>query len=348
MTTRAAILGPTGYAGAELIRLLLGHPEAEVTYLASHRDELPDLRVEYPRLAAALDPAVAVARPVDPGAIAAAADVAFLALPHKASMSYAPALLDAGLRVIDLSADYRLSSVELYESVYGVEHVDADRVAETVYGLPEFFRERITADTRLLASPGCYPTAALLGIVPLMRGGLVDPASLIVNAASGTTGAGRSAKVGLLHAEANEGFAAYGTIGGHRHQPEIGDVLEVLGYPGVDPLFVPHLLPVDRGILATIYGTPRAGVRLEDVGRAFEVAYGGEPFVHVVDHLPSVKHVAGTNHVQVSFRLAETGSGSRLVVFVAEDNIVKGSSGQAIQAMNLMFGHEEGCGLMGV
>lgn len=348
MTIRAAIVGPTGYAGAELIRLLLSHPGAEVTYLASHRDELPDLRQEFPKLLPMLSPDVAVARPVDPRAMADRADVVFLALPHKASMAYAPRLLDAGLKVVDLSADYRLSSVQLYESVYGVDHTDPTRVEETVYGLPEFFRDQITTDTKLVASPGCYPTAALLGIVPMVRAGLIDPASLIVNAASGTTGAGRGAKVGLLHAEANEGFMAYGAIGGHRHQPEIGDVLSVLGHTGIDPLFVPHLLPLDRGILETIYATPTTGVREEDVARALAMAYDDEPFVHVVDHLPSVKHVAGTNHVHIAFRMTQTATAQRIVVFVAEDNIVKGASGQAIQAMNLMFGIDETTGLLAV
>ncbi|MEQ9459444.1 MAG: N-acetyl-gamma-glutamyl-phosphate reductase [Phycisphaeraceae bacterium] len=345
MSIRAAVVGPTGYAGAELIRLLLGHPGAELTYLASHRDELPDLRVEFPRFAGQLSDVVAVARPIDSRAIAAAADVVFLALPHTASMAHVPGLIDARLRVIDLSADYRLASAGLYEAVYGVAHTDAGRIGEAVYGLPELFRDQITKETRLVASPGCYPTAALLGLTPLLRAGLVETSSIVINAASGTTGAGRAAKVGLLHAEANEGFAAYGKIGGHRHQPEIRYTLERLGLPGIDPLFVPHLLPLDRGILETIYLEPKAGVTESDVARAYTEAYADEFFVHVVDHLPSVKHVTGTNHVQIGFRMAETATSRKLVVFVAEDNIVKGASGQAVQAMNLMFGLEEGAGL---
>ncbi|WP_428389358.1 N-acetyl-gamma-glutamyl-phosphate reductase [Mucisphaera sp.] len=348
MTLRAAIVGPTGYAGAELIRLLLGHPGVALTYLASHREELPDLRVELPRFAGVLPEEVAVARPIDYGAMAEAADVVFLGLPHTASMAHVPGLLAAGLRVVDLSADYRLPSAADYEAVYGVTHTDGDRLAGTVYGLPELFRDRITGATDLVASPGCYPTAALLGLTPLVRGGLIETDDVVINAASGTTGAGRSPKVGLLHAEANEGYAAYGKIGGHRHQPEIGLTLGSLGFEGVDPLFVPHLLPVDRGILETIYCTPAEGVTEADVAGAYAAAYGEELFVDVVEHLPSVKHVAGTNRVQIAFRWAETQRSRKLVVFVTEDNIVKGASGQAVQAMNLMFGLEEGEGLLGL
>lgn len=346
MKIRAAIVGPTGLTGYHLVELLRGHPQAELVYLASHRDELPDLRDEFPPLRGLLDEDVAQCRPIDPEAIARVADVVFLGLPHKAAMGYAPALLDAGLRVIDLSADYRLRDRALYESVYGVTHDDPDNLSSAVYGLPELFRKDLPGAS-LVANPGCYPTAAALAIAPLLSHSLVRPGGIAVFAASGTSGAGRAAKPATAFLSVNEAFGPYGVIGGHRHQPEIAQTLTHVAGKKVAPLFLPHLLPVDAGILETIVLDPADGdVSQADLYEAFADAYGAEPFVRVrtpEDVLPNVKHVAGTNFVDVSVRLTDDG---KVVVFVAEDNMIKGASGQAVQNMNAVFELDETVGLI--
>ncbi|MEE9212270.1 MAG: hypothetical protein V3U29_06415, partial [Phycisphaeraceae bacterium] len=213
MDIRVAILGPTGYTGLHLIQLLAGHPDAQITYLASRREQLPDITQVFPQLLGRIDPEVAQCGPMDPQAIAAEADVAFLAMPHHAAMRYVPQLLDAGLRVIDLSADYRLADPALYERVYEHPHGDTDNLADAVYGLPELFRRKLPG-AALVANPGCYPTAAALGVAPLLEGSLVEPQSIIINAASGVTGAGKNPAAHLHFAEQNESFLAYGRIGG--------------------------------------------------------------------------------------------------------------------------------------
>ena len=344
--TRAAIIGCTGYTGYYLVDLLLRHPAAELTYLASHREVLPDLRDEFPALLGRLDPDIAQTRPIDFDAIAEHADVAFLGLPHKAAMAYAPKLLDAGLRVIDLSADYRLSDQVLYESVYDVAHDDPGNLADAVYGIPELFRKDLPGAT-LVANPGCYPTAAALAIAPLLSHSLVKTDRIVINAASGVTGAGKSPKPGLHFPEANQGYHAYGTIGGHRHQPEIGQTLSRIAGHAVEPLFVPHLLPVDRGILETIYLEPHdPDVAEEELIEAFVDAYGSERFVRLRDTPPNIKHVVGTNFCDLSVRLASVGDTKTVVVFAAEDNMIKGASGQAVQNMNAVFELDETLGLI--
>lgn len=347
MKIRAAIVGPTGLTGLYLVKLLQRHPQAELVYLASHRDELPDLRDEFPSLRGVLDDDVAQCRPIDPDAIAEVADVVFLGLPHKAAMAYAPKLLDAGLRVIDLSADYRLADAELYESVYDTPHTDPANLPTAVYGLPELFRAELPG-AMLVANPGCYPTAAALGVAPLLSHALVKPGPVTIFAASGTTGAGRAAKPATSFININEAFGPYGTVGGHRHQPEIAQTLTRVAGKPVAPLFIPHLLPIDAGILETITLDPvDSDVTQADLFEAFHDTYNAEPFVRVRDAddvLPNVKHVVGTNYVDVSVRLTEDG---KVVVFVAEDNMVKGAAGQAIQNMNVVFEITESHGLMG-
>jgi len=344
--TRAAIIGCTGYTGYYLVDLLLRHPKAKLTYLASHRKALPDLRDEFPALLGRLDPEVAQTRPIDFDAIAEEADVAFLGLPHKAAMAYTPKLLDAGLRVIDLSADYRLSDRALYEKVYEVTHDDPANLADAVYGIPELFRKDLPGAT-LVANPGCYPTAAALAIAPLLSHSLVKTDRIVINAASGITGAGKSPKPNLHFPEANQGYCAYGAIGGHRHQPEIGQTLSRIAGQKVEPLFVPHLLPVDRGILETIYLEPHdPDVAEDELIEAFVDAYNGEPFVRLRDTPPNIKHVVGTNFCDLSVRLATVGDTKTVVVFAAEDNMIKGASGQAIQNMNAVFELDETLGLL--
>lgn len=346
MTIRAAIVGPTGYTGFYLLDLLLRHPAAEVTYLASHREELPDITEVFPQLHSRVDPAVARCRKIDPEAIAREADVVFLGLPHRAAMSYVPTLLDAGLRVIDLSADYRLRDASLYEKVYGHAHADVSNLADAAYGLPELFRDKLPG-AMLVANPGCYPTAAALAIAPLLTHSLVKPTSVLINAASGVTGAGKTPAPHLHFPEQNEAFAAYGTIGGHRHQPEIEQTLTTVTGSPLSLLFVPHLLPIDRGILETIYLEPvEPDVTEEDLFDAYEEAYADEPFVRVRKELPNVKHVRDTNFCDLTVRLVRHGDMTRVVAFAAIDNMIKGASGQAIQNMNIVFEQEETAGLL--
>ncbi len=346
MTLRAAIVGPTGYAGYHLIDRLLRHPQAELTYLASHRDELPDIREEFPRLLGRVDDELAQCRPIDIDAIARAADVVYLALPARSSMTHAPPLLDAGLRVVDISGAYRFPTAELYEQAYGHGHTDAEHLPCAVYGLPELNRRDIP-DAQLIANPGCYPTAAAIAIAPLLTHSLARRERIIINAASGVTGAGRKAAAHLHFPEHNEGFTAYSRIGHHQHQAEINQSLTRAAGQPASVLFVPHLLPIDRGILETIYLEPvDAEVTEEELFEALEDAYADEPFVRVREDLPNVKHVVDTNFCDVTVRRVETDAAVMLVVFAAIDNILKGAAGQAIQNMNLMFELQETAGLV--
>lgn len=342
MNIRVAILGPTGYTGLHLIQLLLRHPSTHLAYLASHREEMPDIVEEFPQLLSIVPGDVSRCRPIDPDAIAREADVAFLALPHRAAMQYVPPLLDAGLRVIDLSADYRLSDVEVYQRVYQHPHEDADNLKDAVYGLPELFREKLPG-AMLVANPGCYPTAAALAIAPLLTRSLARSEGIIINAASGVTGAGRKPAAAYHFPEHNEGFTAYGTIGGHRHQPEIEQTLGAIAGHAVKTLFVPHLLPVSRGILETIYLDPLdPEVTQEELYEAYEDAYADEPFVRVRRDLLNIRHVVDSNFCDISVRLA----GGKIVAFSAIDNMIKGASGQAIQNMNIVFEQPETAGLL--
>lgn len=350
MNIRAAIVGPTSYTAQYLIEILLRHPNAKLTYLATQREALPNIADEFPQFRGRCELA---GKPIDPAAIAAEADVAFLCLPHVASMQYAPKLLDAGLRVIDLSADYRLRDAEQYARVYGHVHEDRANLASAVYGLPEFFAEQIKG-ADLVANPGCYPTAAALGIAPLLQRSLVKPTNIIINATSGVTGAGRSPKQAYHFPEVNEAFSPYAP-GVHRHQTEIEQTLRTIKGSAVSALFVPHLLPVDRGILESIYLDPLdEDVTQEELYEAFQDAYADAPFVRVRKELPNVKWVRDSNYCDIAVRLVHSGGepgaendgiAQKVIVFTAEDNMIKGASGQAVQNMNLMFGFEQTAGL---
>lgn len=345
MSIRAAIVGPTGYTGLHLMRLLARHPSARVSYLASHRAELPNITDVFPQLLGVIPDDVAVCRPIDAEVIARECDVAFLGLPHRAAMQYVPKLLDAGLRVIDLSADYRLTDAALYEKVYAHPHEDSANLAEAVYGLPELNRQELPG-AMLVANPGCYPTTAALALMPLLRHNLIRLSPIYINAASGVTGAGKTPAPHLHFPEQNEAFGAYGTIGGHRHQPEIEQTLTRVAGTPVNVLFVPHLLPLDQGILQTIYCQPASDdVDQDDLLEAYEAAYADEPFVRVRTELPNVKHVRDTNFCDITVRMVD-GPPRTIVVFSALDNMVKGASGQAIQNMNLVFEQPETAGLI--
>jgi len=333
--TRVGIIGASGYAAADLMRLLLGHPAAAITALADLPAMCGPLSKLFPQFSGRLDLDVI---PADVKVMAAACDVVFLALPHTASMTYVGPLLEAGLKVIDFSADYRLKAPGLYEKTYG-HKVDEKYLPEAVYGLPELYRKEIVG-ARLIANPGCYPTSAILGLAPLVREGLVDPSSLIVDAKSGVSGAGRTPKLLTHYPECNESMQAY-AIGAHRHQPEIAEQLSRVGRIGLDVLFVPHLAPMDRGIESTIYAKLLQKLSAADVAALYHKAYDNEPFVVVRGEPPATKHVSGTNYVHIF----PTVVGGRAVISAVLDNLTKGAAGQALQNMNLMFGHEETAGL---
>jgi len=333
--TRVGIIGAGGYAAAELLRLLLGHPAVRITALAGHSEKGEPLTARFPQFIGRLDMNIV---PADPKALAEACDVVFLSLPHTASMAYVGPLLAAGVRVIDLSADYRLKTPGLYEKTYGHKPDEAN-LAQAVYGLPELHRAEIPP-ARLIANPGCYPTSAILGLAPLVREGLVAPHDIIVDSKSGVSGAGRTPKLMYHYPEANESMQAY-AVGSHRHQPEIAEQLSLVGRISVDVLFVPHLAPMDRGIESTIYAKPLQSLTPAQVAEIYHAAYDQEPFVVVRAEPPSTKHVLGTNYVHIFTTVA----GGRVVVSVVLDNLTKGAAGQALQNMNLMCGYEETAGL---
>ena len=347
MSIRAAIVGPTGYTGQWLIELLLAHPSAELTLLASRREQPPHIAEEFPRFVGRIPDGVALARPIDPDVIGRTADVAFLAMPSRAAMDLAPKLRARGVRVIDLSADYRLRDAAVYDRAYGRAHEDLEGLSGAVYGLPELDRAHLP-EAGLVANPGCYPTSAALAAAPLLAEGLVRREHVIVDSASGVTGAGRSPAPHLHFPELNESFFAYGTIGAHRHQPEIEQSLRDAAGAAVPVLFVPHLLPIDRGILSTVYLEPVEPVSEDRLYEAIEGFAEREPFIRVRSELPNVKHTRGTNFCDIAVRrvAGDEERPERVVVFSALDNMVKGASGQAIQNMNAMFGLAETAGLL--
>lgn len=336
-----AIVGPTGYSGLELIRLLLRHPLAHVSYLAARRDVgMPISRV-WPSLSKR---AAGVLAPIDADAIAAAANTAFLCLPNGLAMELAPQLLSRDVRVIDLSADYRYDDPTLFEQVYRMPHKDAERLGrrEAVYGLCEANRGRIRR-ARLIANPGCYATAVQLALLPLLRADLIDPTDIVVSAASGISGAGREPKPEHHFPHRTENFEAY-NVGVHRHQSEIEQqLMAASGQEQVRVLFVPHLVPMVRGILATCFCRPRDERMLsEGVVQIFEKAYSGEAFIRMREDMPAAADVTNTNFVDLTIRVAK----GRIVVLAALDNLVKGAAGQAIQNFNIMHGLEETAGLL--
>ncbi|MBA4119540.1 MAG: N-acetyl-gamma-glutamyl-phosphate reductase [Isosphaera sp.] len=332
-----AVVGPTGYTGLELIELLCRHPRLRPAYLASARAEPARMTREFPRLAGRLPAGLAPdTEPINHDAIAGRCRLAFLCLPHEAAMEHAPQLLRRGVKVVDLSAAYRLKDPAVYAAAYGHAHTDPAGLARAVYGLPELFGQRLSG-AALVANPGCYPTAAALTIAPLLRDGLAEPSSPIVYAASGVSGAGREPKPHLTLAEAGENFSAYG-IGVHRHQPEIEQSLRWAApdqAAAVRVLFLPHLLPIERGILETIVLEPaRAGLTTADVTDTLRRAYAGHPLVVVRDEAPAVRDAQRTARVHVNARLV----GGRIVAVAAIDNLAKGAAAQAVQNANILMG----------
>ena len=334
---RVAIVGGTGYTGVELLRLLAFHPEVEVAAVTSRSEAGRRVDDMFPSLRGIVDLAYSDA---DAGALGEC-DLVFFATPNGTAMHQAGALLDAGTRVVDLSADFRLADPGVWEQWYAMPHAAPHLLEEAVYGLPELYRPRIR-DARLVANPGCYPTATLLGLLPLLENGLVEPHGLVADVKSGVSGAGRKTALATQLAEAGDNFKAY-SVSGHRHQAEIVQALESVTGHSVDITFVPHLVPMLRGIHATLYA--RLNDRDVDLQNVYERRYGEEPFVDVMpagSH-PDTRSVRGANVCRIAWH--RPGGGDRVVVLSVEDNLVKGAAGQAIQNMNLMFGMDERAGL---
>ena len=329
---KVGIVGGTGYTGVELLRLLALHPQAELRAITSRADAGTPVSQMFPSLRGHVD--LCFTHPDE--ARLEQCDLVFFATPNGIAMQQTRALLDAGVKVIDLAADFRIKNIAEWEKWYGMSHACPDLVAEAVYGLPEINREQIR-QARLVANPGCYPTAVQLGFIPLLEAGLVDISGLIADAKSGVSGAGRKAEVGTLFAESADNFKAYG-VAGHRHYPEIKQGLSRVAQHAVGLTFVPHLTPLIRGIHATLYGRLKRDVDLQAL---FEQRYANEPFVDVMPagSQPETRSVRGANHCRIAVYRPQ--QGDTVVVLSVIDNLVKGAAGQAVQNMNLMFGLPE-------
>ena len=333
---KIGIVGGTGYTGVELLRILAAHPHAQLQAITSRKDAGTPVAAMFPSLRGRVDLVFS-----DPGSAQLdRCDVVFFATPHGVAMEHAPGLVRAGVKVIDLAADFRLQDLAQWKKWYQLEHAATELLAEAVYGLPELHREQISA-ARVVGNPGCYATAVQLGFLPLLEAGSVDPSYLVADAKSGVSGAGRKADLGIIFSETSDNFRAYG-VAGHRHHPEIIQGLaQVAGGP-VGLVFVPHLTPAIRGIHATLYARLKRDI---DVQSLFETRFAKEPFVDVMpagSH-PDTRSVRGANTCRISVH--RPGGGDTVVVLAVIDNLVKGASGQAVQNMNLMFGLEETAGL---
>ncbi len=338
---RAGIMGAAGYAGVGLVQLLHGHPQAELAWVASEPSHagkklselrpflngLCDLSCEPPEISGLIDKV----------------DVIFMALPNGLAMKYAPTALEKGKKVIDISADFRIKDLEEYKKWYKIDHASPELVKEAVYALPELYLEQIKK-ARLIANPGCYPTASILGSYPLLKFGLIDKDSLVLDAKSGVSGAGAALTEITHFPECNENFRAY-AVAGHRHNPEIDQELSKACGKTVLTSFVPHLVPMNRGILVTIYGKLLAKKSVDEIHALYRDFYKGAPFVRVLDKgkLPATKYVSSSNFCDLNIVVDERAG--RVIVLSAIDNLVKGAAGQALQNMNIMFGLDQKAGL---
>jgi N-acetyl-gamma-glutamyl-phosphate reductase len=349
---QVAIVGASGYSGEELVRLLLSHPLVELTAVTSRQYAGQPLVSAFPKFAH--HPHAKTLKFSEPKAeiLARQAQIVFLALPHGVAAEFASPLLELGCQVIDLSADFRLKNAAVYCDFYGHQHPAPDLLKRAVYGLPEVYRAEIRSAS-LVASPGCYPTSILLPTLPLLRAGLIKPAGIIADSLSGVSGAGRKAELDYLFVECNESVRPYG-VPKHRHLSEIEQELSLAAGSPLTIQFTPHLIPVNRGILTTLYVAPaehfhgpeRLTALEEQIASCYERAYGNEPFVRLLSGkaLPDTKNVVGTNVIEIAWRLdPRTG---RLLVMSALDNLVKGASGQAVQSLNIIAGFPEHTGLI--
>lgn len=337
---KVGIIGATGYAGAELVRLIHGHPAAELVALTSRSYAGQPIWEVYPYLYKYVD---MTCEELDLPSLVEKADLVFAALPHGFSMPTGLEVARRGKKLVDLGADFRLRDYEQYEAWYRVEHTARELLGQAVYGLPELHRDQIKK-AAIVANPGCYPTGAILGLAPLLAQGLVDPATLIIDSKSGVSGAGRGVSLATHYCEVNENIRAY-NIGLHRHTPEIEQELSAVSGQDITLSFTPHLTPMNRGILSTMYGKLIADLDTESLTRRYQEFYDQEPFVRVLPPgmLPQTKAVAGSNFCDLAVTVDPRTQ--RVVVVAAIDNLIKGASGQAVQNMNIMCGLEEKAGL---
>ncbi len=335
------IIGASGYGGVQLIRLLLEHPGVNIVYLGGDSSAGKSFSSLYPHLGHCVDLSVEA---IDPETIASRCEVVFLGLPNGIACQIAPTLIEKGCKVLDLSADYRFSDLNTYSSWYKKEREDQAIAATAVYGLPELYRHKIEK-SQLIGCPGCYPTASLLALAPLLKQGLIAPETAIIDAKSGTSGGGRQAKTNMLLAEADNSLGAYG-VGNHRHTPEIEQICSFLASQDIKVQFTPHLIPMVRGILATVYATLRdPGLVREDLLTIYTAFYRSSPFVKILPAgiYPQTKWAWGTNLCYIGIEVdSRTG---RVIVMSAIDNLMKGQAGQAVQCLNLMMGWDESLGL---
>ncbi len=336
---KAGIYGGSGYTGQELLRILMGHPETEIVAVTSRKYKGASIAEIFPVFTNLTDIEYIDA---SPDMVADLCDVVFLALPHGEAMSVAPAFLEAERKVIDLSADFRIHDVEVYEKWY-IKHTAPELLDKAVFGLPEMHRKEIK-QAEFVANPGCYPTGIILGLAPLLREQCIDTGTIIVDSKSGASGAGREVQLGTLFCEVNEGFKAY-KVASHRHTPEIEQELSLLAGHEVKISFTPHLIPVNRGMLNTIYAQLKKDITVEEIHSIYTIYYENEPFVRTYKEgtFPNITSVSGSNYCDIGVTIDKrTG---RVIIISAIDNLIKGASGQAVQNMNLLFGLPEDTGL---
>ncbi|MEB0030822.1 N-acetyl-gamma-glutamyl-phosphate reductase [Undibacterium sp. RTI2.1] len=339
---KIGIVGGTGYTGVELLRLLATHSQAQIVAITSRKEDGLPVADMYPSLRGHLD--IAFSSPDK--AKLTECDVVFFATPHGVAMAQAPELLAAGVKVIDLAADFRLKDVNQFEKWYGIPHSCTDVLAEAVYGLPELNRAAIKT-ARVIGNPGCYPTTMQLGFYPLLKAGVIDAGNLIADCKSGVSGAGRKAEISLLFTEAGDNFKAY-SVSGHRHHPETVEQLQYVTDDKIGLLFTPHLVPMIRGMHSTLYGRLTQEISNEDLQALFVDAYKDEPFVDVMPFAshPETRSTRASNMLRLA--LHRPNNGNTVIVLVVQDNLVKGSAGQAVQCMNIMFDLDERTGLQHV
>ena len=341
---KVGIVGGTGYTGVELLRILAQHPEARLTMITSRKEAGLPVAEMFPSLRGRVDLRFSDTATAD----LTTCDVVFYATPHGVAMADAPRLVDAGVKLIDLAADFRLRDPATFERWYKLAHSCPELLSEAVYGLPELQRDAI-ARARIVANPGCYPTTMQLGFAPLLRHGLVDASHLIADCKSGVSGAGRKAEIGTLFSESSDNFKAYG-VTGHRHHPETVEQLQTLSAEPVGLIFTPHLVPMIRGMHATLYARLKPAARGTDLQALYETSYRDEPFVDVMppgSH-PDTRSTRASNMLRIAVHRPDGAEGDTVVLLVVQDNLVKGAAGQAVQCMNLLSGLPETMGLMQV
>lgn len=341
---KVGIVGGTGYTGVELLRLLAAHPDVQLRAITSRKEDGMPVADMFPSLRGR----VSLAFSAPEKAELSECDVVFFATPHGVAMAQAPQLLAAGVKIIDLAADFRLKNAATFEKWYGIPHTCQDILAQAVYGLPELNREAIK-EARVVANPGCYPTTMQLGYYPLLKADVIDAAHLIADCASGVSGAGRKAEVGLLFAEASDNFKAY-SVSGHRHTPETLEQLQYHTKQKAGLIFTPHLAPMVRGMHSTLYGRLTGEIGNQELQALFEAAYCKEPFIDVMPFgaHPETRSTRASNMLRLALHRPNLDGvpGDTVVVLVAQDNLMKGASGQAVQCMNIMFGFPETSGLL--